>query len=755
MKNNLNSEHNRKKKHQNKKNNDHGNHESCKLHNIDKNHKHKKGCCKDHNHENHDHESHNHENHNHDSNKHHSSDDEEEGGGLLHKNKKKKNDEEITCRKHDHHDSHDDEEHVHTVKSKFIDLRIKFLIGIVFLIPAFWIMIYTISSQSVFIPTWIINPIFQLISATIVLFLFSFDIIKNSIEDVKSKKIGIDFTITVAVLFAYFYSLVIFIINMINNDFSSEGYFFDSVIEILVIVFIGVIIDNIAVKKAKNKITSINEMIVQNALVLVNKKEVNKNIEDIKIGDILIVKAGDRIALDGKVISGITEVNESAFTGESLSIIKKKDSHVFGGTISQTGTIHVEVQATLEETMVSKILKGIAETRRSKPKTQILADKIGSWFMPFLLMVSFLGFIGWGLLTLDWYKAISVFITTIIIACPMAFVLITPFVSLFTNQTAIKNNIQLQSKALFEEKSNFDLIFFDKTGTLTKGEMNISKNTIDKKYKDLLCTMESNSNHSISKSVIRNFNNDFKKIDGEFNSIPGKGSKFITKDETYYLGSYKFLKEFHKDYKFEINVGETASFLFTKDSIIGFILLQDEIKENTKKAIDLLNKKNIKPIMLTGDNKDNAIKIADELGIEEFYYEMLPDQKVKKLKEYHDQGYKICFVGDGINDSIAIESANLGIAMSSGTDVAKTTSDVIILDDDLVSVVNTIDLMKKANRTIKFGLMFSVFWVMIAISFSISGFLIPAFGAIGMVINDTLPLLYGLRMRFVRFGKKK
>ncbi len=657
---------------------------------------------------------------------------------------------------HDHHNHDDHDEHIHSVGNKYISIKWKMVIGFLLLIPALWIMIYNISSGSVFIPWWIINPYFQLIIATISILVFSLNIFKNFIDELKHKKIGIDATISISIFVAYVFSLVMLIINGLNgtiNDVEGSKYFFDAIVEIPILVFIGVIVDNYATKKAKQDITSIDEMIVKTALVIKDGKEVETNIHDIKIDDIIIVKAGERIALDGIVIEGKTEIDESAFTGESISVKKEIGSSVFGGSISQNGTVLVKVTSEVDEMMVSKILKGIDETRKSKPKSQVLANKIGNIFMPFLILTSLLGFLGWGIFTNDWYKAISVFITTMIIACPMAFVLITPFTTLFTNRRALQNNIQIQSKAIFENERDIDIIFFDKTGTLTEGVMDISQYQIDRKYDDIIFTMESNSTHSISQSIIKFLGKNLNKVEGEISTIPGKGLKLKTEKETYYIGSYKYANEFHKDFLYKINPGEVVSIFFSEKEILGEIILTDKVKETSRKAIAELKKMNIEVIMLTGDNEQSAKKIANELDITTYYSEMLPTDKVDKLEEYRKKGFNIGFVGDGINDSIAIESANLGIAMSSGTDVAKTTSDIIILDDDLISVVNTIILMKKANSTIKIGLGISIVWVIIAISFSLSGLIVPAFGAVGMIINDTLPLVYGTRMKFVKLKK--
>ncbi len=682
---------------------------------------------------------HNHEhNHNHD-----------------HKNKKhKKHNHEHEDHEHDGGAEHD---HSHGLKSGWIDWRIKLFVGFLFLIPAIWIMSYNFSGGTVYIPDVILNPIFQMASGTFILLLLDWGTLVSAYGQIKSRKIGSDTTLSLSLLVAYIYSLSLFIFRMSGGDFSSEGYFFDAVIEISVIIFIGGLVDDFVIKRTTSDITEINKMFVKKTMVKDGDTFVEKQIEDVKVGDIVLVKAGDTIPLDGVVLTGETEINESSFTGESIPVHKIKDSFVYGGSISINGTIEVKVLKIASETEIAKIVKGIEATKQAKPKAQSIADGIAKYFLPMLVLVSVTGFLFWGFLA-TWTEAISVLVTTLIVACPMAFVLITPFATLFANQKAIKSNIKFQSKNLFEDESKIDVIVFDKTGTITEGKMSIIENTIPKEMEGVLYTLENNSNHAISTSIVETLFKDkeIKEVEGTYGNLPGKGASLKIDDETtYFIGSYKFLKSVITDYELEDRKpGEIMSFLFdNKNNVYGYIKLKDTVKKTSKKAISLFKKMGIETVMITGDNKANAEQISTELGIDKYYAETSPTQKAEIVKEFQEKGRKVLFVGDGINDALAIESATIGISMDSGTSLTKTTSDIISLDNDLLSIVNSLKIINRANMTIKVGLAISVIWIFIIVAVSLFGLLNPALGAVAMVINDILPLLYGINIKYIKLEK--
>ncbi len=663
---------------------------------------------------------------------------------------------EHSCHKHNNHEHGDEHSHSQGLQGGWIDWRIKLFIGFLFLIPALWVMVYFFSQESVYIPELILNPIFQLVSSTFVLFLLNWGTLVSAYKQIKERNIGSDTTLSLSLLVAYIYSLSLFIFRMSGGDFLAEGYFFDSVIEISVIIFIGGLVDDFVIKRTTSDITEINKLFVKKTLVKVGEEFVEKKIEEVKVGDILLVKSGDTVPLDGIVLSGETEIDESSFTGESIPVSKLKDSFVYGGSISLNGTIEVEVTKIASETEIAKIVKGINETRKAKPKAQNIADEIAKYFLPALIVVSFTGFLFWGFLA-TWTQAISVLVTTLIVACPMVFVLITPFATLFSNQKAIKNNIKFQTKELFEEERNIDVIVFDKTGTITEGKMSIIENTIPEDMQDILYTLESNSNHAISTSIVNSLfkNKEINEVEGTYENLPGKGASLKIEDKTYFIGSYKFLKTFNDEYEIENrNPGEIMSFLFDQTGkVYGYIKLIDSIKKTSKRAISIFKNMGIKTIMITGDNKANAEYISNKLEIDQYYAEIYPTQKAEIVEKLKEEGKNVIFVGDGINDALAIENATIGISMESGTSLTKTTSDIILLNNDLLSVVNSLKIIRRANKTVKVGLTISIVWIFFIVLISVLGILNPALGAVAMVVNDILPLLYGINIKYTKLEK--
>lgn len=631
---------------------------------------------------------------------------------------------------------------------------IKLSIGFIFLIPAIWIMVSNIN-QTIYIPFWIKHPLFQLTTSSFIFFLLGLSTISEAIDDLRRKKITINVTISLALLVAFIYSLTLFFIRMSDDNLSGNGYFFDAVIEIVVIIFLGAIVDEFVTKRVTKNIANINEFLVEKAYCKVGNKFILKDIKDIKKGDIIRVKPGDLIALDGKVVYGKTEIDESAFTGESIPLLKTIGSNVFGGTISLNGLIHVRVETEIGNSLISKIIKGIEETKMAKPKSQLMADRISKVMLPFLLLFTIVAFIIWGSVTSDWQNALTIMISTLIIACPMSLVLITSFSSLFVNKKALKSNIKLQSKKIFESSKKVNVVAFDKTGTLTEGKMSIIENTVDKKYFSIIYSIEEKSNHSISKSILKEIGNEHKKIEGKYTALPGLGANLKTNVNTYMIGSLKYLNKYFPKYEFKkINPGEIITFLFTEKRIFGYIKLKDKIKESSIVAIEELKKMGIEPIMITGDNEMNAKYVANNLGIKEYYSEKLPNDKLEIIRNLKKEGKKVLFAGDGINDSISIEEANIGIAMNSGTNLSKSSADIVVLDNDLISIINSIRLINRTKKTVNIGFIVSLIWITGSVGISLAGLLTPLYASIGMVINDMLPLAYSSTIMTTKLIKR-
>ena len=586
-------------------------------------------------------------------------------------------------------------------------------------------------------------------------------------NDIKHKNVSVTIFVVISSITAYVYSTVMFAQNyndLMNQNAPDIKLFYDSIIEILVIIYLGNYIEQAFSQTTSKGLDSIKELYAKEAILLKNGKEIKVKPQSLKIGDIVFVRNGDIVPIDGEVIEGTSTINESTFTGESIPLFKEIGSNVIGGTISK-GTIKIKITHLLKDSMLSQVVKGIEETKNQKTKTSKLALKISKFLLPLIFICATSALIGWSL-TNNFEKGIKVFITALIVTCPMSLILLTPTATLVSSSISAKKGIVYNSDDILERVKKVDVIAFDKTGTLTEGKFSVISSTVENKYHSIVKTIENSSTHPIAKAICHHYNEDKLISKIKIDEKPGKGLTSTIKGTKYFVGSIIYLLEKHKKYieLEEIIIkrqsGSVIVYLWNAKEVIGYIELKDKIKPTAKGVIEKFNKLGVEVYMITGDNQYTAQYVASEVGIKgsHVYANTLPNQKGNIIRELQEEGKFVAFTGDGINDAIALEQANVGIAIGEGSSVAIDSSDITIQKNDLHIILESLWISNQTLRTIYFGMTLAICYNILVLALATSGILSPIFGAISMIINDTMPVMVSLslyRLKKDKYTKDK
>ena len=583
-------------------------------------------------------------------------------------------------------------------------------------------------------------------------------------KQLKKFKANMDTLISMGTLTAYFYS--------VYAMFTNQHLYFESAASITALILLGKYLELKTKGKASQAMKKLLELGVKKARVIdKNGNEQEIDIEEIKIDDIILVKPSEKIPLDGVVVDGHSDVNESMLTGESLPVAKDKDSKVFGATINQNGILKIKVTQIGENTVLAQIIKTVEEAQQFKAPIQKLADRISAIFVPIVIVIALLTFIGWYLTSGDFSLAIIYAVAVLVIACPCALGIATPVAVMVGTSQGAKNGILIKNGESFELAKNVDTIIFDKTGTLTKGEPRVQEVLINKDYnfpKDKVikigASLASLSEHPLSKAVVDYSKGENIKLANikQFSEISGKGIAGVcTEHKTELLlgnrkiilenGGKKYGKEnikwVDKILEKYSKSGGTIIFVSHGAQTVGGFLIADEIKEDAKATIEKIRKMGMKSIMLTGDNKDTAKVVSDKIGIDEFLAEVMPAQKSQEVKILQELGKKVVFVGDGINDAPSLVQADLGIAMGTGTDIAREAGNIILMQSDPMKVVEAIKLSQKTFRIIKQNLFWAFFYNVLAIPLAIAGLINPMIAAIAMSSSSITVIGNSLRIK--------
>ena len=579
-----------------------------------------------------------------------------------------------------------------------------------------------------------------------------------------------DSLIETGTLAAYFYSLVIFISIWRQPSLSQEVHvYFESAAFILVFISLGKYLEALTKGKTSQAIKKLIGLQPKQAIIIKNGEEIQVPIPEVKVNDVVLVKPGEKIPVDGLVVNGYSGVDEKAITGESIPVEKKVGDEVIGATINKTGVLQIKAKRVGEETMLAQIIKIVEEAMGSKAPIQVLADRVSFYFVPTVIGLALLAFLVWILSGQAFVFALTVFVAVLIIACPCALGLATPTAVMMGTGLAAKQGILIKSSQALEMAQKISMIVFDKTGTLTRGEPVVTDIIeINNKKEQILQTagsLEKNSEHPLAQAIVQEAEKQKIKLFEvqEFEAIPGQGVEAYLDKQKIFLGTRKLIKrhqikpDFIEEQMARLEKqGKTAMILGRDQEVMGIIAVADTLKEYSKQAIEILHKLGKETAMITGDNERTARAIAEQLGIDYVLAGVLPQEKAKEIKRLQSQGKKVAMVGDGINDAPALAQADLGIALGSGTDVAMETGEIVLIKDDLRDVVRAIDLSKYTLRKIKQNLFWAFFYNSVGIPIA-AGVLYPftgwllspifaaaamAFSSVSVVSNALLMKLY-------------
>lgn len=616
-----------------------------------------------------------------------------------------------------------------------------------------------------------INPIgysIILMLLTIAFIIYGFDIIKSGYKNLIHKSPNMDTLVSIGVISSVLYSLYSMVKIFQGNHMYSEKLYFESAAMIIFFIKLGRYLDGVSKDKTKEAIQKLVQITPKDAVIKVNGTEKRVTIDQVKEKDILISKPGERISVDGKVTFGKTHVDESFITGESKPVTKKVGDTVIAGSINYDGYIEYEAERIGNKSTISEIIKLVLEATNTKAPIAKLADKVSGYFVPIVIIIAFLTAMFYLLTGNDFSLVINTFVTVLVVACPCSLGLATPLAIVISEGVCASRGILVKKSEVLENAQKINTIVFDKTGTLTYGNLKISKiynfsNYTDKEIIQIVGSLEKSSTHPISNAFkIYMQENKINYLEASnFEDISGYGIRGKIRNDEIILGNAKILSKYNienvhkKDEKELAKDGNTIVYVIKNKEVISLIGINDIVRENAKEVIENLKKYKIEPIMLTGDNDETARKIASIIGIENVISNVTPNEKVKTIKRLKEEGKLVMMCGDGINDSPALASSNIGVSVSSGTDIAIDSADVILTKNNLKSIIELIKISKKTIRNIKQNLFWAFFYntLMIPIAMGLFrnwGILInPMIASIAMVISSLTVILNALRLRKV------
>lgn len=616
-----------------------------------------------------------------------------------------------------------------------------------------------------------INPIgysIILILLTIAFIIYGFDIIKSGYKNLIHKSPNMDTLVSIGVISSVLYSLYSMVKIFQGNHMYSEKLYFESAAMIIFFIKLGRYLDGVSKDKTKEAIQKLVQITPKDAVIKVNGTEKRVTIDQVKEKDILISKPGERISVDGKVTFGKTHVDESFITGESKPVTKKVGDTVIAGSINYDGYIEYEAERIGNKSTISEIIKLVLEATNTKAPIAKLADKVSGYFVPIVIIIAFLTAMFYLLTGNDFSLVINTFVTVLVVACPCSLGLATPLAIVISEGVCASRGILVKKSEVLENAQKIDTIVFDKTGTLTYGNLKISKiyNFSNYTYKEIIQivgSLEKSSKHPISnafKTYMQENKINYLEA-SNFEDISGYGIRGKIRNDEIILGNAKILSKYNienvhkKDEKELAKDGNTIVYVIKNKEVISLIGINDIVRENAKEVIENLKKYKIEPIMLTGDNDETARKIASIIGIENVISNVTPNEKVKTIKRLKEEGKLVMICGDGINDSPALASSNIGVSVSSGTDIAMDSADVILTKNNLKSIIELIKISKKTIRNIKQNLFWAFFYntLMIPIAMGLFrnwGIVInPMIASIAMVISSLTVIFNALRLRKV------
>ncbi len=591
----------------------------------------------------------------------------------------------------------------------------------------------------------------EFVLATPTLFYTGWVYFRGAYFGLKNRFINMDFLVATGASLAYVYSIYAMVTQR------GEVYF-DSVTMIITFIFIGKYLEVLSKKKAVDTLDTMTSSLPTEVIVVDGEQKQLKSVEEICEGDILEVKPGDKIVIDGEVVFGEGSFDESSLSGESRPIYKKGHDLLVSGSVCLDSVIRYKATKSYDTSMLSTIVTLLEDSVTKKPKIEKLANQISGYFSVAILSIALLTFFGWYYFEGSFEHALIVAISVIVIACPCALGLATPVATLVGLGEGAKRGILFKEARYLETMAKSDVLLLDKTGTITQGKPEVIKFV---KYKEfdinLLYVLVNSSKHPISSGISKYIEEKYETLQKykltEMKNIQARGITAKYNKQNLLGGSRTLFSD--QNIKIEIEE-EDSLFLFGIDGeIVCYMTLKDQPKEGAKEAIEAIKRMGIVPVMLTGDHKSVAQKIASQVGIEEVYASLLPIDKADIVEEYHQKGKIVIMAGDGINDALALSKSDIAIAMGSGADISVEVSDVILLDDKITSLEDALKLSRATYKNVKQNLGLSLVYNLITIPLAVAGYVIPLVAALSMSLSSLLVVGNAVRIKRVFKDKKR
>lgn len=656
-------------------------------------------------------------------------------------------------------------------------LKNKLIISIILVIPLFYISMghmINMPLSRIIDPTT--NPLnFGLIQLllTIPIMIVSGHYFVNGFKRLFKRSPNMDSLIAIGTSAAFIYGIYALIKIILGESDFYNNLYFESVGVILTFIILGKYLELISKGKTSQALEKLIDLAPKRALIIKDNQEIEVLTSEIEVDDIVIVKPGDKVPVDGEVIEGITSIDESMLTGESIPIEKTKGDKVYTASINTVGTIRVRTTKVGEDTVLAKIINLVEETQNSKAPIARLADKISAIFVPIVIAIAVIAALVWLIAGQNPEFILTVFVSVLLIACPCALGLATPTTIMVGTGKGAEYGILIKGGAVLENTHSIDTIVLDKTGTITEGKPKVTDMITSGNYKEeellrIAASLEKKSEHPLALAIVNEASKKNIKLSEveNFKALVGNGVEGIFEGKRVLIGNEGLLIRERIDNSLVKEAGKlskegkTPMFVTTDNKLIGTIAVSDVIRDTSIKAIENLTKRGLEVVMLTGDNKNTAYAIASQIGIKKVVAQVLPDEKANNIVKIQESGKKVAMIGDGINDAPALAASDIGIAIGSGTDVAIESADIILMHNDLNDVVTAIDLSARTIRNIKQNL----FWAFIYNSIGIviatgvlypfgGPLLNPMFAALAMSLSSVSVLLNALRLR--RFKPRK
>ena len=580
--------------------------------------------------------------------------------------------------------------------------------------------------------------------ATPVLFYSGWVFFRGAYYGLKNRVVNMDLLVATGALLTYVYSIYITLTQ------HGEAYF-DSVSMIITFVLIGKFLEVLSKKNAADMLDIIGKHLPSEVNILKDNKIISCKLDDVKVGDIVVVSSGEKVLLDGEIIKGEGSFDESSLTGESEPIFKKSGDKVISGTTSIDADVHFKATKDFAHSTLSNLVSLLESAINKKPKIEQLANKLSEHFSTAILVLSFLTFVVWWLWPHSFEESLMVAISVIVIACPCALGLATPVATLVGLSLGAKRGILFKEAAQLETMAKANVLVVDKTGTLTIGKPEVVHEKIYKKFeKKLLYSLAKSSKHPVAKGIVKYLLSDDDScnevIFDEFAQIPARGIIAKYNNQKVIGGNLQLMKD--NNIKVNFSSHHTLFYFAINDEIVAVYELSDKIKEGAKELVEFLKKKGIHTVMLTGDHEKNATLVAREVGINDFYYDLSPQNKLEYINTLHVNEKIVVMVGDGINDVLALAKADIGIVMGSGSDIAVDVSDIVLLNDSLKSLGDSFKISTTTFNLIKQNFALSLTYNAITIPLAMAGYIIPLIAAISMSVSSLLVVGNSMRIRW-------